>query len=80
MAEYKAFTETIRRIYPEDYEAYIEVGPDRDSLGLVRLHVPETSEEYFGKLDLTLSLAFAKSLAQAILLFVTEQKTAKESE
>lgn len=80
MAEYKAFTETIRKIYPEDYKACIEVGPDADGLGLVRLHVPETSEDYFGKLDLTFSLAVAEHLAQAILLFVTEQRTSKESE
>lgn len=79
MAEYKAFTETIRRIYPEDYEACIQVGPDGDGLGLVRLSVPESSEGYFGKLDFTVSLAVAKSLAHAILLFVAEQETAKES-
>ena len=80
MEERKAFVETIRKVYPEDFEACIEVGPDGDGLGCVRLRVPQESEEYFGKLDLTFSLAVGRALAKAILLFVEEEEAKKESE
>jgi hypothetical protein len=59
--------ETIRRVYDDDNGAFIEIGPDRDGLDLVEVRTTgKESEEYWGKVRLTLPKAFALKLAEAI--------------
>lgn len=65
--------ETIRRVYADNTGAFIEVGPDLDSLGgLVRISINGVSEKEFGKADFILNFALAKALAEAILKSVED--------
>ena len=61
-------TEITQNIYDDDNSSFITVGPDIDSLGsLVRISVPSSSQQDFGKCDITISFEFAKALAASII-------------
>ena len=64
----KISTEVFRCVYNDDTGAYIQVGPDGDSLDLVDIRtVDPHSIEYYGKCQLTLHPEYAIALARAIL-------------
>jgi hypothetical protein len=62
-----ASIETIFRVFDDTEGSFIEVCPDPDALGLIRLHIPgEQSQEFFGKCDFIMSTDVAKCLSEAL--------------
>lgn len=63
----RASIETICRVYDDDEGDFIEVCPDPDALGLIRIHIPEEkSQQFFGKCDFIMSIDVAKCLSEAL--------------
>lgn len=74
MAE-KFSTETVRRIFNDEDGVCIEVGPDRDSLDLVEIGIPEgESRKYYGDLRLALHPEQARQLAAALVACAVEME------
>lgn len=62
-------TDVIRRVFDEEGEHFLEVGPWPDSTDLLELRTidHECSSGYWGILNLTLSPAMAAELGRALL-------------
>ena len=67
----KADTEIVRRIHHVDFHELIEVGEDKDGLGMVEIRAFDDGKQYA---DLRMSLSSAEHVAQAILDCVRELK------
>jgi hypothetical protein len=50
------YTETVHRIYDNsESDAFIQIGPDADGLGLVRMSISKNGERVWGNCDLTMN-------------------------
>ncbi len=65
-------TEVIRNVYHDTVP--LEVGPDPDGLGCVRLAaVTKEAKEYYGKIELTIPPELAAALGAALIAAAKER-------
>jgi hypothetical protein len=64
----QVWTETLMRVgTTEVVNAFIEVSPDGDGLGMVRVCTPTAAgQDWFGKIDFTINPELARELAKAL--------------
>lgn len=75
----KVFTDVVRKVWLKGGGAEIEVGPDPDGLGCVRvLTRTKDDQDYFGKFDFILAPEIAITLGEAII--ATAKELAKEKQ
>jgi len=66
-------TDVIRKVWLDGEGVSLEVGPDADGLDLVRVHTSDRqSEEYWGKIDITIDPDIAIALGTALILAAKE--------
>lgn len=63
-------TEVFRRVYNDDNGEYIEIRPDRDSLGLVEIQDPD------GDRRMSFPPEVARAVAKAMLLLADDMEAA----
>lgn len=67
-----ASTDVVRRVY-DDEGCFLEVGPDSDGLGNVRVATTmPSSVEWFGKIDFGCHPAFMRELGKALIAAADE--------
>lgn len=65
--------EVVRKIYDNSEGVFVEIGPDADGLGNVRIRTTEAkSVEWFGKFDFSFSPGMARLIAKAMTLAADE--------
>jgi hypothetical protein len=71
----KVSIESNYNVYDDTEGASISVGSDQDGLGLIRISTDdEKSQEWWGKIDFTMSPEIAEGVAKAILRKVRDMK------
>lgn len=72
--------EVNRRVFDDEQGGCIEIGPDRDGLGMILVHTPNhISSEWFGKVEFTMKPEFARSFAAAVLAAADDAEEAEKA-
>jgi len=71
-------TEVVRLVWDDKEGVAIAVGPDADSLGLVRVRTHDLkADEYFGRFDVTFPPSLTRAIGEAMVLAADEAERAK---